>query len=296
MIKEIECKTALHKITNNILPYDWDLNIYRGCIHGCKYCYAIYSHTYLDDKEYFQNIYIKKDIVKILEFELKNKKYKTGLINIGGVTDSYQALEKTHKLMPQILKLFIKYKIPITISTKSDLILRDYDLIDELSRVTYVNIALTITTMDEDLKNKLEPHAISSKRRFEILKEFSKTNASTGVHVMPIIPFLTDNYDNLNEIFNNAKLANVHYLLPAILNLRGRTRDYFLSFIKKDFSHLSQKFSNLYQEGVVAKEYKEGLYKILNDLFIKYNMPKESSKIVKDKLKKIQPTLFDYLN
>ena len=91
--------------------------------------------------------------------------------------------------MPDILKVFIKYKTPIIISSKSDLILRYYDLIDALSQITYVNIAATITTVDEGIRKKLEPGGVSSVRRFEMLREFRKTNASIGVHMMPIVPY-----------------------------------------------------------------------------------------------------------
>jgi DNA repair photolyase len=295
LIKQIECKNALHKIKNDYLPQTYDLNIFRGCSHGCKYCYALYSHTYLDDKEYFENIYVKKDVVKVLEIELKKQKNKNDIVNLGGVTDSYQELEKTQKIMPEILKLFIKYKTPITISTKSDLILRDYDLIDELSRLTYVNIASTITIMDETKRAKIEPNAVNSKRRFEILKEFTATNASIGVHVMPIIPFLTDSYENLDEIFYLAKLSNVHYLLPSTLNLRGKTRDYFLNFLKKDFPHLSQIYLKLYQGGVLNQNYKNNLYKIVDELFKKYDISVNSSKLAEQKLKNHEPSLFDNL-
>ncbi len=114
--------------------------------------------------------------------------------NIGGVTDSYQPIEREMKIMPEILKLMIKYKTPIIISTKSDLILRDIALIKELADITYVNVAFTITTMDEQLREKLEPNASPSLKRFEALQQFKKTNASLGVHIMPIIPYLTDTY------------------------------------------------------------------------------------------------------
>ena len=135
---EIESKTALNKL-NRKRPYGWDLNIYRGCEHNCRYCFAMYSHDYLGNNNYFEDIYIKKNIVELLEIELSKKSWKREVINIGGVTDSYQPLEERYKLMPEILKLLIKYKTPCIISTKSDLILRDYDLIDKLSKITYVN-------------------------------------------------------------------------------------------------------------------------------------------------------------
>ena len=188
---ELKSNTALNKLKRRV-PYGWDLNIYRGCIHGCKYCYAMYSHDYLKDNNFFDTVYYKSNIIELLESELSSLNWKKEVINIGGVTDSYQPAEKELGLTREVLKLMIKYKNPIIISTKSDLILRDIDLINELSNITYVNIAFTITTMDEDIRCKLEPNSSPSIDRFKALKELKKTNAVLGVHIMPIIPNLTD--------------------------------------------------------------------------------------------------------
>ena len=171
--------------------------------------------------------YIIKNILDALERELSSPNWKKEIVNIGGVTDAYQPIEEKLELMPEILKLMIKYKTLIIISTKSDLILRDFSLIEELSKITYVNIACTITTMDESLRAKLEPDGCSSKRRFEVLKKFKKTNASVGVHLMPIIPYITDNYENIEEIYRLASEIKVDYVLPGTLYLRGKTKPYF---------------------------------------------------------------------
>ncbi len=287
-IKEITCQTALNKLRRR-MPYTWDLNIYRGCQHSCKYCFALYSHDYLNDSDYFNSIYIKTNIVEKLEIELKSKSWKREVVNIGGVTDSYQPLEAHYKLMPEILKLLIKYKTPAIISTKSDLILRDYDLIDELSRITYINVAATITTTDEKIRKLIEPNGCDSMKRFAMLKEFSKTNASIGLHVMPIIPYLTDGLENLESLCINAQKSNVSYLLPGTLNLRGKTHKYFFDFIKKEFPKLHQEILSIYPTGGAVKSYKDWLYKRFNPLRDKYNISRSYSKPMKEKL---QETLF----
>jgi DNA repair photolyase len=229
---EIKAKSALNKLKRKI-PYGWDLNIYRGCQHGCRYCYALYSHQYLGSEQFSREIFIKTNVVELLEKELRAPGWKGEVINIGGVTDTYQPAEAEYKLMPQVLKLLIKYKNPAIISTKSDLVLRDYDLIDQLSRLTYINIAATITTVDELVREKIEPGAVPADRRFFMLKEFKKTKASIGLHVMPIIPLLTDSQANLKGLFSGARNCGVDYLLPGTLYLRGKTRTAFLSLLLK---------------------------------------------------------------
>lgn len=289
MYKEMQCVTACNKLKRK-MPYSWDLNIYRGCEHGCKYCYAMYSHDYLGDEEYFKDIYVKSNVVESLEKQLANPNWKQEVINIGGVTDSYQPAESVYQLMPDILKLLIRYKTPCIISTKSDLILRDYDLIDELSRITYINVAATITTMDETVRQKIEPGGVSSLKRFKMLKTFANTNASTGLHFMPIIPYLTDTYENVDSLYSYASDSKVSYVLPGTLYLRGKTRGTFFDFIKCNYSHLYEPLKQLYQTGGAPKEYKNELYTMVNSLKTKYALSSSYSAPMKEKLKKEEYT------
>jgi len=281
--KETVVKSALTKLKRKV-PYGWDLNPYRGCEHGCRYCYAMGTHRYLDSNDFFGEVYVKTNIAKVLEKELDCPSWKGETVNIGGVTDSYQPAEARYKLMPDILKLLIKFKTPAVISTKSKLILRDYDLIDRLSRLTYVNIASTVTTMDESVREKVEPGSSSSSERFEILREFRKTNASTGLHLMPIIPYITDNERNFDSMFQKASECGVHYVLPGTLYLRGCTRQAFFNFVKNEFPSEYEKLLSLYKTGGADKDYKTGLYEIVNRLRNKYRLSSSYAKPMKEKL------------
>ncbi len=141
------CKSVIRSVKHKMTPYDYDANIYRGCSHGCVYCYAMYSHTYLEDQDFFNHIYYKENFCEILEKELSSPKWKKEIINFGSVSDSYQPAEKKLEIMRDVLKLMIKYKNPINISTKSKLILRDIDLIEELSLVAEVQIECSILVL-----------------------------------------------------------------------------------------------------------------------------------------------------
>ncbi|MNZ55504.1 Radical SAM superfamily protein [compost metagenome] len=294
---EMTCSVACNKLKRKV-PFAWDLNIYRGCEHGCKYCYAIYSHDYLnsDSGKYSEDIYVKTNIVDQLEKQLSSPSWKREVVNIGGVTDSYQPAEEVYKLMPDILRLMIKYKTPCIISTKSDLILRDFDLVDELSRITYINVAATITCMDETIRQQIEPNGVPSLQRFAMLKEFSKTNASTGLHFMPIIPYLTDNRDNVDALYAAAKDSKVSYVLPGVLYLRGNTRGVFFNFIRTAYPELYEPLLALYKKGGARKEYKDSLYAMVNELKAKYQLSGSYIAPQKEKLKQGEPvqlSLFD---
>ncbi len=281
---EITCKTACHKI-DGFLPYEWDLNIYRGCGHHCKYCFALYSHKYMNSPDFFDEIFVKTNIAESLEKQLRSRTWKREVINLGGVTDSYQPAEEKYKLMPEILKVLIKYKTPVTISTKSKLILRDYDLIDELSKVTSVNIACTITTVNETVRELIEPNTATAIEKFNVLKEFSKTNASIGLHSMPVIPHLTDSFYNISALFAKAQECGVNYIITDLLNLRGQTRIVFFEFIKAKLPHLYNKISSLYKTSFVDKNYRENFKQMASKIRIQYplkNKKKHFNKEVYD--------------
>ena len=271
MIKEITVKEPLNKIGSDYLPFQWDLNIYRGCTHNCRYCYALYSHKYLESNNFFADIFVKTNIIEALEKKLSSTRWKGGTINMGGVTDSYQPIERQRKTMTEVLRLMIKHKNPISISTKSDLILRDFDLLCELAKITSVYVAVTITTTDDKLQKILEPGASSSTKRLEVLKAFSDTEVVTGLHMMPILPFITDSHDNLKAIFSNARSTNADQAICGLLNLRGETRKNYLDFIGIKFPHLVVQYRNLYKTGHIDKQYRKELYKYINTLKTKYD-------------------------
>lgn len=298
MFEEIQVKKALNKIKETsrlTLPFQWDLNIYRGCEHGCNYCYALYSHSYLEKEEkssseekegsgFFRKIYVKTNIAEALEEQLGARSWKKELINIGGVCDSYQPAEAKYGLMREVLAVMIKHKNPVTISTKSDLILRDYDLLEELAELTQVNIAVTVTTMDEKLSSLLEPLASPPEKRFSVLRAFKDTAATTGLHMMPILPFLTDSPENLEQILSHAAECKVDYALPSLLYLRGETRTHFFNFLYFNFPELLDPYRKLYAKGGADRVYKAELYGVLRNLMEKYHLSADYMKPVEVKL------------
>lgn len=288
----IDCKYALNRIKNNRLPFKRDLNIFRWCQHWCKYCYAIYTHKYLNNSNFFEDINIKDNIIDNLDKQLSKKSWKKEIINIWWITDSYQPIEKKYWLMKDILKIMIKHSNPIIISTKSDLILRDMELIEKLAQKTYVNIAFTITTCDESIRKHIEPHGATTQNRFNALKEIKKTKAVTGVHLMPILPYITDSEINIDEIFLKSKHLDIDYLITWILYLRWKTKNYYLDFIYNNFPNLASKYKDLYQKWSANIEYKSNTHQIIKKIRNKYWVNNNYSKFI-PKFKSIQPSLFD---
>lgn len=236
----------------------------------------MYSHDYLaEPADFFSDIHVKVNIVEALERKLRSRSWQQQVINIGGVTDSYQPAEARYQLMPEVLKLLIKYRTPAVISTKSTLILRDYELIDELSQVAGVNIAATIISADDTFLRRMEPRAAKPSSRFAMLKTFKQSRASVGVHLMPLIPYLNDGEQDLDKLFAMAREAQVDYVLPGMLYLRGRTRGHFFEFIRREYPDYDQPLTALYQQREQRQQYKAALYQRLGLLFRKYGLPRD---------------------
>ena len=294
-VTEIRCKQACIEVGKGS-PTSWNLNIYRGCMHKCIYCFALYSHDYLqtsDSSNYYNDIYVKTNIARQLEKQLSSPSWDGDEIGICGVTDCYQPLEAKYKLMPDILRVLIRHKNPCSITTKSDLILRDYDLIDELSRVTHVSINASISCMDNEIRKKIEPGGKNASAKFHVLKEFSKTNATTGVLHMPIIPFITDQKENIEELYANAADSKVNYIMPGVLFLRGKTREAFFDAIRREFPELLEPLTKLYRNQGAGKAYKNAIYKMVKEIKRKYPLARHKTPR-EDKIEEIKKATEDF--
>lgn len=254
----ILCKNALTK-SKGRFPYDYELNPYRGCSHHCQYCYAMYTHRYLeDDGHFFEHVHVKSNIVDALRKQLTAPSWKHKIIGIGTVCDAYQPIEAQMKLMPEILKILIETSTPCVISTKSALILRDKKLLDELAEKVPVLVAFSINTIDEELRKKMEPHASPIQARIHALQAFKDSKVKTGFHMIPIIPMLTDSVPNLEALLESAKCAD--YFTCGTMYLRGETKRYFMDFISHEYPQLKRTFMELYAKGSLDKTYKKQLY------------------------------------
>lgn len=234
-------KQALNRNKTSFTPYTYDLNIYRGCAHRCCYCYAIHSHKFLDDQNFYENIYYKSNIAEKLDEAFSKTDFSSQLVGVGTVCDSYQPIEKELELTGNCLKIFLKHGVSIYLSTKSELILRDVDLLAELSKKTPICLCVSITTLDEELGKKLEPGVPSPNL--------------VGVHLMPIIPFITDSLENIEKIFLLAKENNLDFVIYSPLNLIGETKKQFLNFIIDNFPENYEKIKNLYSNSKKLSEY-----------------------------------------
>ena len=271
MVKEIKAKSILH-FHKQMFATNWDANIYRGCEHKCRYCFAQYSHKYLETKDFFNDIYVKSNSPELLIKELSKKKWGGHQINVCGISDCYQPAEEKYKIMPEVIKSFITTKNPLVIMTKSTLILRDINLIKALNKVAEVSVIISVSTLDEEKRRLIEPNAAPTIERMKMLKKFHKLGFNTSVLFMPIIPYISDDEKNMDEIFQITKKYNLGSITTFPLHLRGNTKKVFYTFLKESFPELLPKYERLYKGGYASNEYKNNLQNKIRKLRKKYNL------------------------
>lgn len=213
LVQEIRCRSILNR--SGIPGVDYALNAYIGCAHGCRYCYADFMKRFTRHKEKWGCfVDVKVNAAEVLQKQLEFS--RPGLVSLGTVTDSYQPLEAKYEVTRRCLKELTKASFPVSIITKSPLILRDLDL---LKRLTEVDIGITITTLKERIKMVFEPHSPSSEERFWAISRLSKEGIRTWLFFGPVLPWFSDQEEEIEELFSKASQARVDHILVDTLQL-----------------------------------------------------------------------------
>lgn len=240
MIKEISAKSIL---STNKSPSSWFgtmylMNIYRGCQHKCIYCD---SRSECYGIENFDAVLVKVNAVELLKKELRRKR-KKGTIGTGAMSDPYTPAELTYKLTQETLKVIADNRYPVHITTKSNLILRDIDILQTINEI-YSSVAFTVTTTDSSLAKKVEPFSPLPIERLKAMGILSTLGICTGITMMPILPFIEDNEENILNIVKMAKDYGAQFIYASFgMTLRDRQRQYYFDKLDKSFPDLKSKY------------------------------------------------------
>ncbi|WP_332700468.1 PA0069 family radical SAM protein [Devosia sp.] len=246
-------------ITSNDSPdigFERSINAYRGCEHGCSYCFARPTHAFLGHSagiEFERDIYVKVNAVEALRAELAAKNYKVKPIAMGTNTDPYQPAERKHKLTRGILEVMLETRHPVMITTKSALIIRDLDLLTELAKLGLVKVALSMTSMDHKLSRKMEPRASSPARRLEAIRLLSEAGVPVAVFASPMIPAINDM--ELERILDAAKAQGAVSASMILLRLPGEVRDVFREWLLRHFPDRVRHVLSLVRDTRGGKDY-----------------------------------------
>ncbi len=211
---------------------DYNMNIYKGCCHGCIYCD---SRSDCYQIKNFDEIRAKENALQIIRDDLR-RKTRSGVVGTGAMSDPYNPLENKLMLTRHALELCDAFEFGIAIATKSALLERDIDILQSISEHSPVLVKVTVTTADDRLAKKLEPHVTLPGRRLQMIDALSKKGIYAGILLMPVLPFLEDNEKNIGEIIRRAKDAGARFIYPAFgMTLRGNQRDWYYQKLEKLF-------------------------------------------------------------
>ena len=283
----VKTRTIMTKSNQGNLWFgiDYHMNLYRGCSFGCIFCDSRSDSYHIKN---FDKIKSKENALQILEEELASKNYK-GVVSFGTLSDPYNELEKEYEITRGALELIKKYGFGVSIDTKSDLILRDIDLLKEIKKNNNVIIKISIVTYEDELANFLEPNVISSTKRFEVLKKLRENDIYAGVLMTPVLPFITDSLDNIKRMIFLSKENDAKFIYTKMgMTLRSNVNDYYFERIEKKYKGLSDDYKCVYGNNVVCNPLR---YPDLLEIFVKecnrYNLLCDMSEIIKDYKKDI---------
>jgi DNA repair photolyase len=251
-VNEIKCKTALSK--SKLPGLDYSLNPYRGCEHNCAYCY-VPNVLRINREKWGTFVDVKTNIPNVLSKEIRNK--EKGVVGLSTVTDPYQSIEKKYKLTRFCLEQLLIYDFPVCIQTKSDLILRDTDLIKKFSNA---EIMVSIGTLNDYERKMLEPNSSSIEKRLKILESFSKKNTKKSVFFGPIYPTLKK--DDLKEFFNKLSKYNVSEVLVDNFNIRSGMKQNILEKINSNEKFKSHFSKNIFRKTNFYENIRQNIFEI----------------------------------
>ncbi|MDQ2654259.1 MAG: radical SAM protein [Chloroflexota bacterium] len=226
------CKSALNRVRG--MPFAWSLNPYRGCTHGCHYCYARATHAHLGldaGLDFTQRIFVKSNVVDVLRRELGARSWRREEVAIGTATDPYQPCEGRFALMPGVLQTFVEFHSPVSIVTKSTLVWRDHDHLASLQAVAGARVSFTITTLDPALWRALEPGTPPPRKRLEIMRRLVEAGVPCGVFLAPVVPGITDSPAALAAVAEAAHAHGASWLWASPLRLAPLVKEHFLGWL-----------------------------------------------------------------
>jgi DNA repair photolyase len=262
-------KSILNRCDSNRVPFEWTINPYRGCEFGCRYCYARYTHEYmeLDGGEFEKKIFVKKDAAPLLAYDISHKysyaSQKSGgqqpeHIAIGTATDPYQPAEREYGVTRACLEELAKREgLSVSIITKSNQIVRDIDVLKKIAARSTLQINITVTTLRPRLARLLEPRAPRPDVRLAAVKQLREANLLVGVSASPLLPGITDGEGELEAVAAAAKEAGAQWFFSGVLFLMPSSAKQFLPFVREKFPRLAKQYDQWYaRNGYAPEEYR----------------------------------------
>ncbi len=252
---EIECKSVLNRVAG--MGFKWSVNPYRGCAHGCHYCFARRYHGFLDlnpSSDFSGMVYAKVNAAQVIRNELRKPSWKREAVTIGTATDPYQPIEGKYRITRSILRELVDHHTPFGIVTKGPMIVRDVDILAEAAQREGCNVCFSVTTLDRELARDLDPGTAPPMQRLKALERLREEGVTAGVLIAPVVPGLTSDLKTLEGVVRAAADHGASFVGSSFLRLAPGTRDHFLSYLEDAYPELLSTYESLYP-GTRAPQY-----------------------------------------
>jgi DNA repair photolyase len=246
---EVRARSAINHVPGGRYGFNWTINPYRGCTHACVFCFARRTHTYLDmnaGRDFEREIVVKVNVPELVRAELARPSWGRELVALGTNTDPYQWAESRYRMMPEIIEALEAAETPISVLTKSPLVMRDVELYERMSKRLPVSVNLSVPTLDEKVWRATEPHTPSPAARIEAVAELRRRGIDSGVLIAPLMPGINDSPEQVQPIVDRAREAGATFLGGVALHLRDEVRDVFFAWLEAKRPDLIPKYEQLY--------------------------------------------------
>jgi DNA repair photolyase len=268
---EVKCRSALNAVKG--MPFDWTLNPYRGCTHGCHYCFARRYHVQFEmnsSDEFASVILVKTNFVEVLRRELDRPAWSREQVAFGTATDPYQPIEGRYRLSRGTIEALTNARTPVGIITKGPMVVRDRDVLQDLTRAASCRVYMSVPTVDEDAWRTLEPGTAHPLQRLRAVRELTDAGIDAGVLMAPIVPGFSSSRVKLERTVKAIADHGAHFVGYNVMHLEGGTRSHFLSFIEREFPAMTPRFERLYRGKYAPEAYRrevKAMVRILQDRY-----------------------------
>ena len=277
--EKVQCRSALNRVSG--MDFKWSLNPYRGCVHGCHYCFARRFHGYYDlnaGSDFTGIILVKANVAEVLGSELSRRSWRREPVTIGTATDPYQPIEGKYRLTRRCLQAFVDWRSPVSLVTKGTMAVRDTDVMVELERRAGCTVCFSLTTLDDDLWRKLEPGTPPPSKRLAVMQGLVAAGVNAGVAVAPIIPGITDDQANLEAVTRAAADHGARFLWGSTLRLQPGTKEHFLEFLDREYPVLSASYRQLYPGAYASRSVDNDVQTRIGNLKASYGLAERRSR------------------
>ena len=254
--EEVECKSVINRVKG--MAFKWSINPYKGCVHGCHYCYARRYHAFIDlnpSEDFTGVILVRANAPEVLRRELARRSWKRETVALGTATDPYQPIEGRYRITRGILEALRDYRTPVSIVTKGTMIVRDLDVLVEMASRAGASVAMSISTLDRETWRRLEPGTAPPWQRLRAVQKLSEAGVEAGILIAPIVPGITDTSDHLRELVKSAADHGARFVGSRVLALQGSVKDHFLGFMRSEYPNLLAEYRRLFLGANADRDY-----------------------------------------